>query len=587
MTKGFFSRLFGGGIEDSAGPGDDSRDSETGLREFQEAVAAGDWKKVAELEKSLPANRSLPAAVWIARGRLKLAGGDVGTAVEYFKTAVAADPSSGEAHFWCAVSFMQQGLESEALTHALEVERIKPGHPDMRALIGVVRHHRNDTAGARAAFESVLEVDPRNVNAHNSLAIICFQGQDWQGAERHFRTLAELQPDSIFVQSGHATSLVALGRETEAWPIFDRVSSLPGRTAQACKDHAVALFDDGQLAKARGEIEAGLRLDPEEAWLHLGRANCNLIENGSSPAGWAEYEWRFKLNPDRYRSRSRNGMWNGDPKDVGRLLVYAEQGMGDVLMFARYLAPLSRKVEKIVLQVPPALGRLMRSSAARYGWNISEWIENEARVDAHCDRDVPLLSLIHACGFPIERNRQPYLEVDDADRERWAHVLGPRSPGRTRVGLVWAGNPRRREDGIRSILPEQLAPLKALKNADFVILQMDCNAAYKASLPFAAMDPTAGIRDFYDTAAIMRNLDLVLSIDTAAAHLAGALGVPCWVLLSKIPDWRWTMRGIEQPWYGTLRSFAVDKQRDWLPLMERVAEALRHEFGESPGGSRT
>ncbi|HKU71608.1 MAG TPA: hypothetical protein VJQ51_12275, partial [Burkholderiales bacterium] len=94
MTKGFFSRLFGGGIEDSAGPGDDSRDSETGLREFQEAVAAGDWKKVAELEKSLPANRSLPAAVWIARGRLKLAGGDVGTAVEYFKTAVAADPSS-------------------------------------------------------------------------------------------------------------------------------------------------------------------------------------------------------------------------------------------------------------------------------------------------------------------------------------------------------------------------------------------------------------------------------------------------------------------------------------------------------------
>lgn len=150
---------------------------------------------------------------------------------------------------------------------------------------------------------------------------------------------------------------------------------------------------------------------------------------------------------------------------------------------------------------------------------------------------------------------------------------------------MWAGNPTRREDGIRSILPEQLAPLKALKDADFVSLQMDCKPAYRAPLPIAVIDPTAEIRDFCDTAAIMRNLDLVLSIDTAAAHLAGALGVPCWVLLSKIPDWRWSMGGVEQPWYGTLRSLTLDRQRDWLPLMERVAEALRHVSPETLRGN--
>jgi Flp pilus assembly protein TadD len=526
-----------------------------------------------------PSDQSLPVVVWLARGRLKLAHGDVVGAMDCFKTATRSDPSSGEAHFWCAVCCMQQGLEPEALAHALEVERIKPGHPEMRTLIGVVRHHQNDIAGASAAFESALEVDSRSVNAHNSLAIICFQRQDWQGAERHFRALREIQPDSLFALSGHASSLAALGREAEAWPIFARVAELPGRTAQTCKDYAVALFEDGQLARARSEIETGLRLDSGEAWLHVGRANCELISNGSSSVGWSEYEWRFKLNPDRYRSRSAT--WAGDPKSAGRLLVYAEQGMGDVLLFARYLAPLSRSVGQIVLHVPPALGRLMRASAARFGWNISGWTESEARVDVRCDSEIPLLSLIHACGFPVERNRQAYLDVDDADKERWAHALGPRSPGRMRVGLVWAGNPKRREDNIRSILPEQLAPLKALKNVDFVSLQMDCNAAYRASLPFAAVDPTPGIRDFCDTAAIMRNLDLVLSIDTAAAHLAGALGVPCWVLLSKIPDWRWTMRGIEQPWYGTLRSFAVDRQRDWVPLMERVTDVLRRESGEA------
>jgi hypothetical protein len=200
---------------------------------------------------------------------------------------------------------------------------------------------------------------------------------------------------------------------------------------------------------------------------------------------------------------------------------------------------------------------------------------------------VPLLSLVHVCGFPVERNTRPYLDVDFALKRQWAGRLAPRSPGRLRVGLVWAGNPKRREDAIRSILPEQLAPLRTLKNVDFVSLQMDCKPIYRKSpLPVEAVDPTAEIRDFADTAAIMHNLDLVLSIDTAAAHLAGALGVPCWVLLSKVPDWRWSMGNLEQPWYGALRSFAVDRQRDWPPLMERVAQQLRHESRESLGKFR-
>ena len=585
MKSGFLNRILEyvrGARAGAVRPGNEF------LRTLRAAIDAGDLKRALDIESSLTGAQALSAEVLVLRARLALASGDAIRATAHLEEAIGKAPLSGEAHFWCASAYMQRGMESEALEHALAVERIKPGHPDMRTLIGVVRHHQNDVAGAKAAFESALEVDSSNMDAHRSLAVIYFQEHEWPDAERHFRRLAEAQPESSFALSGHASCLVALGREAEAWPLFSRALDLPVKSREVHADYAVALFDDGQLEKARSQIDAALHLDPNQALLHVGRANCELIANGSSAAGWAEYEWRLKLDANRYGRRTR--MWTGEEGHTGRLLVYAEQGMGDVILFSRYLDQLGKRVGGITLQIPPVLGRLMRASAARFGWNIAEWKESASRVEpgeTPYDHEVPLLSLMHACGFPVERNTHPYLDVDAELTRHWARKLGPRSPDRLRIGLVWAGNPRRREDVIRSILPEQLAPLQTLKNADFVSLQMDCRPVYKKTpLPVAAVDPTSEIRDFADTAAIMHNLDLVLSIDTAAAHLAGALGIPCWVLLSRVPDWRWRMGGIEQPWYGALRSFTVERQRDWVPLMEQVAEQLRHESHDTLGKYR-
>lgn len=473
---------------------------------------------------------------------------------------------------------MHQGLESLALDQALIAERLEPGNAEMRSLIGVVRHHQGDISAASEAFESALEADPKSVDAHRGLAAIQFQKQDWRKAAHHYRCLSELLPEAADVLSGYASSLVAMGREDEAWPLFRRAITLPADTIGAQRDYAIALFNAGRLAEARVQLDAGLRQDASQPMLHVARANCELIANGSSVEAWAEYEWRRKLHVPHFGERSQS--WNGRRGAARRLLIYAEQGVGDILLFARYISHLQHLSSEIILQVPPALGRLMRSSASRFGWNITEWVENSSRVEPaeimH-DCELPLLSSIHVCGFSVEKTTKPYLDVDTDLVRFWARRLGE-TTARLRVGLVWAGNPVRQDDNLRSIPPEQLLSLQTLQNVELVSLQVDARPQYKTlPLRMRMIDPTPEIRDFADTAAIMCNLDLILSIDTAAAHLAGALGIPCWVLLSKMPDWRWDMGGVEQPWYGTHRTFRVEHQRDWLPLFKNVADQLGQE----------
>jgi tetratricopeptide (TPR) repeat protein len=544
---------------------------------LRRAIESGDLCRARDLESVLPQGRSRRADILVLRGRIALDSGNIDLAATYIEEALGKRPDLADAHVWRAVVHMHQGSESNALVHALEAERLKPGNAEMRSLIGVLNYNQNDLIAALTAFEAALEVDSTNVNAHRNLATIYFKLQDWSKAAHHFRRLSDIQPDLAFAWQGHASSLFELGREQEAWPLYSRATELAGRSSDAYRDYAVALFNDGQIDAARLQFESGLNLDPESPILHVGHAACEFITHGSTAEGWNEYEWRQTLDEARYGVRTKS--WNGSPNSGRRLLVYAEQGIGDVLMFARYLPFARHAVKEMVVQIPPVLARLMRMSAATFNWNVSEWVERDTRIEPHeafYDHEIPLLSLIRVCGFPINRVSRAYLDVDADLVRHWGQRLGERRPDRLRVGLVWAGNPRRIDDALRCILPEQLAPLRSASDVDFVSLQMEAKPQYKNSpLPFPITDPTSDIRDFADTAAIMRNLDLVLSIDTAAAHLAGAIGVPCWVLLSKMPDWRWQMADETQPWYGSLRSFVVERNRQWMPLIERVAHELR------------
>lgn len=546
-------------------------------QEIRKVLDAGDMEvdraAVQALTRSHPPN----AEFFVLRGRLSYVQNNLQEAEISLRKALELDPSCWGAHKLIAMTYMRLGLVSQALEHATAAECIAGGDPEIRVIIGVVRYQKKEYSAALEAFLSAIEVEENNADAHRNLGVLFFQQGNWRSAAHHFKRFSELNPESFFGWSGHALSLVELGHEDEAWPLFSRAVALAGRSPDPHRDYATVLFNAGYIAEARAQIKAGLAIDPINALLHVAHANCNLITHGNMPEAWAEYEWRLQLNAEHYAERTRR--WNGSSCNTGTLLVYAEQGMGDVLLFARYITRLKGLVGKVVLQVPSVLVRLLRMSADQFDWNIDDWIEDVERIKSSktaYDLEIPLLSLMHACHFPVEKIAVPYLTVDEDLRGHWARSLGPRRKGRLRVGLVWAGNPARREDGLRSIWPQHLAPLGKLDDVDFVSLQKEARPLYLSSpLPMPVMDFTAGIRDFADTAAIMQNLDLVISIDTAAAHLAGALGVPCWVLLSKIPDWRWRMGSIEQPWYGNHRSFVVERQRDWFPLLEHVASLLK------------
>ena len=545
-------------------------DAQCGL--LQQALDAGDITRAAGIAKQLPAQNSPRPDLLVLRGRLAHAQGDLDQALQHFQAALVSPETVADAHFWCAGLHMQQGREAEALRHAQNAESLRPGNAQMLALIGAVRHHQGDVSAACAAFASALSVDAENTNALRGVASICLQDQRWAEAAQYYRCLLAVEPGAADVLCSYANALLAQGRETEAWPLFARAITVGEGHVNVHRDYGVALFRDGRLTEARARFEAGLRVKGDDAMLHLSHAVCELIENGNSPAAWDEYEWRRALAPAHFALRSRP--WDGEVQAGRRILIYPEQGLGDLLLFARYIPKLADHRQHTVLQMPPALARLMRMSAAHDGWPVAEWVESAVRLEQEqlaCDFEMALLSAQHLRGFAVEKAAAPYLHVDQALSDEWSLKLGGVPDHRLRVGLVWAGNPVRKDDYLRSIPTAQLAPLAALKDVAFVSLQMDAQPQHKSTpLPFEVIDPTPDIRDFADTAAIMRNLDLVLSIDTVAAHLAGAMAVPCWLLLSRVMDWRWEMGGVEQPWFAHHRSFRVAQQQGWEALMHRV-----------------
>jgi hypothetical protein len=246
--------------------------------------------------------------------------------------------------------------------------------------------------------------------------------------------------------------------------------------------------------------------------------------------------------------------WNGEVLPGQRLLIWAEQGLGDTLQFARYARLLARAGADVVLEVQPSLERLVRESlpdveVIAYGQSIPDH-----------DAQVPLLSLPLILGTRLGSIPAdvPYLSADPERVRAWAERLGPPG-GMRRVGLVWAGNREHKNDRRRSLEPDLLRPLAELPSIEWLRVQPGATPRP----PLEMVDRTAELADFADTAALLMQLDLVITVDTSVAHLAGALGRPVWIMLPYEPDWRWLLERTESPWYPTARLFRQARPGDW------------------------
>jgi hypothetical protein len=303
-----------------------------------------------------------------------------------------------------------------------------------------------------------------------------------------------------------------------------------------------------------------LALKPDHAGAHLNRALALLL-TAEFDEGWQEYEWRFAVA--HYDRKFDRPSWTGEPLGGRSILIHAEQGFGDALQFVRYVPSVAERGGRVVLETPEPLVRLARTVAG-----VSQVVARGDRLpafDCHC----PLLSLprVFKTNLSTIPSAVPYLSAPAGSSAGWAEWI-PTTPG-LRVGIVWAGTT------VGAIDLRLLQPLWELDRVSWFSLQVGERSGDISSLAGAKIaDLSPCITDFAETAAAVCRLDLVISVDTAVAHLAGALGRPTWVLLRHPPEWRWLLEREDSPWYPTARLFRQRKEGDWPEVVREVAATL-------------
>ncbi|RYI32924.1 MAG: tetratricopeptide repeat protein [Acetobacteraceae bacterium] len=438
-------------------------------------------------------------------------------------------------------AMLRRGEATAALAPLGVAAAACPGDPALLLDLAVAQHLAGDLVGAMARYREVLALAPGDAGACNGLGALLLRQGDLSGAEALLRRALTLDP-------GMPEALNNLAR-LASW--------------------------DLRLGEAIRLLDAALASRPNFSAARWTRAMARL-QAGDMPGGWDDFEARWSLSEVGPRPTIPRPIWDGRPLTGRSLLLQPEQGLGDTLQFARYAPLLAARGGQVVLGVQPALKRLMRSLE---GPGVTVVACGE--VLPPIDYTLPLLSVPRVLrqGLGDIPAATPYLGAEPAAVARWRRRIGHGGKAGLAVGLVWAGNPRHSNDANRSLAPARLAPLAGIPGVRLFSLQCGPGRCVAPPLP-GLVDIAENLEDFAETAAALTALDLLISVDTAPLHLAGALGRPAWALLPAVPDWRWLLGRADSPWYPSLRLFRQPKPGDWEAVVAEVVVALRR-----PGGA--
>jgi Flp pilus assembly protein TadD len=485
---------------------------------------------------------------------------DHAEAARTFRRAIAIDPRFAGAHNGLGnalAALGDHGRAGEAFRDALDLE---PGAAQLHVNLAAMLLELKRDAEAARLLDQALAIDPAHGQALELLGQACQRSGDFAPQESALRRAIGQAPNNVALVSKLALLLHGLDREAEAGPLFRQALEQAPEDPMNHTNFGIWLRTTGDLAGAEAILRAGLARAPGHAFLHHALSHT-LLSMGRMREGFAEAEWR--PIPARYSAPA----WTGACEPARSLLIMLGEGRGDVIQFLRYV-PLAAARIRVVMETSPSLRRLAAGVPG-----IAVLFCPGETVPEH-DVVCPLLSLPRLLGVdeaPLGMDA-PYLRADPDDIGRWAERVA-QLPGR-KIGLVWAGAAHFSMDRRRSV-PPALFDALARDDVSFVSLQKDPVA--KPSLPLT--DWTSELRDFADTAALIANLDLIISVDTAVAHLAGALGKPVWLLNRFDSDWRWLREGERSAWYPTLRQFRQPGLGDWDSVMAAVRVALAESAG--------
>ncbi|HKE23421.1 MAG TPA: tetratricopeptide repeat protein [Terracidiphilus sp.] len=495
-------------------------------------------------------------------------------AVQRYRRAVALRPDFAAA--WMNLGSLLRGQGRELLAEAA-LKRAVAMRPDLIAgwvNLSLLERETGRTAEAREHLRRAFALDPEQVGTHVALAQFCYAEKDFAGAWGWVRWALAQDEKNEEAHNMMGILLHAEGRFGEAVEAFRSAEALG--SVPAISNRGNSLLDMGRFAEALRAHDSAVALEPQNSGARYNLALTQL-RLGNWTDGWRNYEarWLFREVHRRPRVFDRQ-RWQGEPLDGQRVLLHAEQGLGDTIQFCRYAALVAARGGRPILQVQEPVARLMGSLAVvRAG--LAQVVQL-GLTPPELDLECPLMSLPAVFGTVPETTpwSGAYLGAAGGDTERRFPDIPTQTSGGLRVGIAWAGNPRYKADRHRSVHLRALLPLLEIPGVTWVSLQKGDAAAQLGELPagFTVIDGSSRDRDLADTAELVATLDFVVSTDTCIAHLAGAMGKPVWILLPHLADWRWMQDLETTPWYPTARLFRQTSVGDWTGVLERVAGRL-------------
>lgn len=503
-------------------------------------------------------------------GDALLRSGRQDEALASYRRAISVDPGFAEGHNNLGNALRALGQPEAAVACFRRALELRPAFPEAHNNLGMTLAELGRTEPARQHLEQALALKPDFPQAHNNLGLLFNNLGHADDAIACLERALALAPGYVEALSNLGNALLAAGRHSDAEAAYRRALSLR-------PDHPETHNNLGQLFESLGHGTEALecyrraiscREDFAEARWNIALA---YLRQGDFESGWREYEWRWKALGRRRLVRDfREPRWDGDTPLAGRtLLLHYEQGLGDTIQMLRYLPLLAERGARVVLEVPPPLATL----AATVPGNATVLVEGTPlpEIDLQC----PVMSLPRAFGTTLATipDNVPYVHAAASARETWRHRLG--SSTRRRIGLAWSGSPGHGNDRRRSIAFAQLLPLLEA-DADFVSLQPEYRPADRALVAADGhiLDCADQLTDFAATAGLVEQLDLVITVDTSVAHLAGAMGRPVWVMLPFAADYRWMTEREDSPWYPTMRLFRQPSPGDWGSVIARIIATI-------------
>lgn len=535
------------------------------LQTNQPAVAVG------LISQAIQGNRGNPGYFSNLGSALRRLG-RLDEAIAAGRQAVAMDGRFADGLANLANALQDKGLHGEAADMLTRLVELRPQLVDQRLQLARALILANRPAEAVAALEALLRLRPGTAPAYINLGVALKKLGRVEEAIAAYRRALEFSPGDPGALNNLGTALQEEDRYAEAIACFRESLAARPDSADTHLNLSLALRVEGKTDEAIAEARTAISLNPALAEAHTSLGFCLLLK-GELREGFAEYEWRSRMADFSSPRRSfPSPAWDGGDPQGKTILIHDEQGVGDAIQFARYAQLVKARGGRAIIECNTLLTRLLGSMP-----DIDGVVGRFTALPPH-DAHVSLLSLPHLLGTTLETipDGVPYLKAEPELAAAWADRLGPRQG--LRVGLVWAGNPEFKDDRNRSPGLRAFRTLLEVPGIAFYALQKGAGRRdleeMRGELPDNFVDLGDGIANFADTAAIMANLDLVISSCTGPAHLAGALGRPTWTVLPEACDWRWLDRGSFTPWYPTMRLFRQERRGDWTPVLARVKAAL-------------